>query len=156
MIIECIKCSKKFEVNSDLIPSEGRTIQCGSCNHIWFFVKKEILNNDVLSDDNNENNEVLSKIDNTLDKIENDNIINENETDQKNTEIIEKNKKRSNFTFGKLLSYLFVIIISFFGIMVLIDTFDKILYELFPDLELVMFNFFEILKDINSFIKDLI
>ena len=39
MIIECINCSKKFEVNSDLIPIEGRTIQCGSCNHVWFFKK---------------------------------------------------------------------------------------------------------------------
>ncbi len=39
MIIECIKCSKKFELNSDLIPSNGRTIQCGSCGHVWFFKK---------------------------------------------------------------------------------------------------------------------
>jgi len=156
MIIECIKCSKKFEVNSDLIPSEGRTIQCGSCNHIWFFEKKEVLNKDIISNDNNESDEILSKIDNTLDEIENDNIIDENETEKEDTEIIKKNKKKINFTFGKLLSYILVIIISFFGIIVLIDTFDKILYELFPDLELIMFNFFEILKDINSFIKDLI
>ena len=156
MIIECIKCSKKFEVNSDLIPSEGRTIQCGSCNHIWFFEKKEVLNKDILSNDNNESDEILSKIDNTLDEIENDNIKNENKTEKEDTEIIKKNKKKINFTFGKLLSYILVIIISFFGIIVLIDTFDKILYELFPDLELIMFNFFEILKDINSFIKDLI
>ena len=156
MIIECIKCSKKFEVNSDLIPSEGRTIQCGSCNHIWFFEKKEVLNKDIISNDNNESDEILSKIDNTLDEIENDNIKNENKTEKEDTEIIKKNKKKINFTFGKLLSYILVIIISFFGIIVLIDTFDKILYELFPDLELIMFNFFEILKDINSFIKDLI
>ena len=39
MIIECVNCFKKFDVNSDLIPSNGRTIQCGSCNHIWFFTK---------------------------------------------------------------------------------------------------------------------
>ena len=39
MIIECINCSKKFDVNSDLIPDNGRTIQCGSCNHIWFYKK---------------------------------------------------------------------------------------------------------------------
>ena len=39
MIIECINCNKKFEVNSDLIPEEGRNIQCGSCNHLWFFKK---------------------------------------------------------------------------------------------------------------------
>ena len=41
MIIKCINCAKKFDVNSELIPSEGRTIQCGSCNHIWFFKKED-------------------------------------------------------------------------------------------------------------------
>ena len=42
MIIECINCHKKFVVNSDLIPTEGRNIQCGSCNHLWFF-KPDII-----------------------------------------------------------------------------------------------------------------
>ena len=37
MIIECVNCGKKFNVSSELIPPEGRTIQCGSCNHVWFF-----------------------------------------------------------------------------------------------------------------------
>ena len=37
MIIDCISCAKKFEVNSSLIPEKGRTIQCGSCGHIWFY-----------------------------------------------------------------------------------------------------------------------
>ena len=41
MIIDCIKCTKKFEVNASLIPDNGRTIQCGSCNHVWFY-KPEI------------------------------------------------------------------------------------------------------------------
>ena len=45
MIIECICGKKKFEVNSDLIPSTGRTIQCGSCDKVWFFdPNKENLN----------------------------------------------------------------------------------------------------------------
>ena len=39
MIINCINCDKKFNVNSELIPNSGRTIQCGSCNHVWFFKK---------------------------------------------------------------------------------------------------------------------
>ena len=39
MIITCINCDKKFNVNSELIPNNGRTIQCGSCNHVWFFKK---------------------------------------------------------------------------------------------------------------------
>ena len=43
MIISCISCGKKFNVNSELIPSNGRTIQCGSCNHIWFYNPKKII-----------------------------------------------------------------------------------------------------------------
>ena len=42
MIIECVNCNKKFEVNSELIPRTGRTIQCGSCNHTWFFKSPQI------------------------------------------------------------------------------------------------------------------
>ena len=41
MIIECINCFKKFDVNSRTNTSEGRTIQCGSCNHVWFLKKKK-------------------------------------------------------------------------------------------------------------------
>ena len=37
MIIQCVNCNKKFEVDSALIPKNGRTIQCGACNHTWFF-----------------------------------------------------------------------------------------------------------------------
>ena len=47
MIIECINCGKKFDVNSDLIPSEGRTIQCGSCNHTWFYKKNNTLSSSL-------------------------------------------------------------------------------------------------------------
>ena len=37
MIIICPKCEKKFELDSNLIPENGRTLQCGSCNEVWFF-----------------------------------------------------------------------------------------------------------------------
>ena len=37
-----INCNKRFEVNPDLIPNEGRNIQCGSCHHIWFFKNNQI------------------------------------------------------------------------------------------------------------------
>ena len=39
MIITCQHCDKKFEVNENLIPNEGRLLQCGSCNRTWFFNK---------------------------------------------------------------------------------------------------------------------
>jgi predicted Zn finger-like uncharacterized protein len=41
MIIICQSCKKKFEVNSNLIPNEGRLIKCGSCDHTWFFNKND-------------------------------------------------------------------------------------------------------------------
>ena len=46
MIIECVNCNKKFNVNSNLIPDEGREIKCGSCNHVWYFNKDDKIIND--------------------------------------------------------------------------------------------------------------
>jgi predicted Zn finger-like uncharacterized protein len=78
MIIDCIKCTKKFEVNASLIPYNGRTIQCGSCNHVWFYkpkieqskneIKAEITspksnNNDLENKEDDHANEKLSKTD---------------------------------------------------------------------------------------------
>jgi len=39
MFIECPNCNKKFEVDHNLIPEEGRLVQCGSCGHTWLFKK---------------------------------------------------------------------------------------------------------------------
>ena len=40
MIIECEKCSKKFEVQDNLIPVKGRLLQCGSCAFKWHYIPK--------------------------------------------------------------------------------------------------------------------
>ena len=37
MIISCDQCHKKFEIDSNLIPQDGRLLECGSCNHKWFY-----------------------------------------------------------------------------------------------------------------------
>ena len=149
MIIECIKCPKKFEVNSDLIPSEGRTIQCGSCSHIWFFKKKEIKSNkrtikkDILKIPK-KNLEIKT------DKIEKiDKIINKN-----NKALVEY--KKSKFTFLKFLRYIIVFVLSVGAFLLLLDTFKIPLGNYFPELELILFNFYEIFKDIFLFFKDLI
>ena len=62
MIIICINCDKKFEVNSELIPSEGRTIQCGSCNHIWFYKHNTNIKNDFNAPKNIEDSLKSKKI----------------------------------------------------------------------------------------------
>ena len=37
MIVACEKCSKQFNIRDNLIPETGRLLQCGSCNHKWFY-----------------------------------------------------------------------------------------------------------------------
>ena len=45
MIIICPSCEKKFEVDSNLIPKNGRLLKCGSCDQTWFFNKNDQINN---------------------------------------------------------------------------------------------------------------
>ena len=152
MIIICVNCDKKFNVNSDLIPSEGRTIQCGSCNHVWFFNRNDqrIIDNPVSS----VKNLPKKKPSNPVKKQKN---FSEKKftSNNRGSEII-KYQPKSNFTFGKFMSYIFVILISFIGLIILIDTFKSLLYEYFPNLEFLLFSLYETLKDIELFIKDLI
>ena len=152
MIIECINCHKKFVVNSDLIPTEGRNIQCGSCNHLWFF-KPDIIQKKIP--------EKLVNIDSDIELYKDDKFINDRTENKKEKKIdnkkyqLTKYNKKSNFTFTKFLSYLVVSIISFIALIVIIDTFEKPLYSNFPVLELIMFNLFETLIDVKLFVKDL-
>ena len=37
MIIQCENCNKKFEIQDNLIPDEGRLLECGSCAHQWHY-----------------------------------------------------------------------------------------------------------------------
>jgi len=149
MIIECIKCSKKFEVNSDLIPSDGRTIQCGSCGHVWFFKKQKIdFKKDNIKKDITEIPKKDPKI--KTDKVEKiDRIIN-----KKNKALIEY--KKSSFTFLKFLRYVIVFVLSVVGLFLVLDTFKIPLSNFFPELELILYNFYEIFQDIFLFLKDLI
>ena len=154
MIIECINCSKVFEVNSELIPKNGRNIQCGSCNHVWFY-------NPKISNFKKEKNQD-TKTDNLKKTFIEENkqqVFEEKDysklKDNKNYEITEYKPKKS-LSFLKFLSYLIVLLISFVALLIIIDTFNSFLYQLFPGLELIMFNLFETLKDIELFIRDLI
>ena len=149
MIIECIKCSKKFEVNSDLIPSDGRTIQCGSCGHVWFFKKQKIdFKKDNIKKDITEIPKKDLKI--KSDKVKKiDSIIN-----KKNKALVEY--KKSSFTFLKFLRYTIVFVLSISGLFLVLDTFKIPLINFFPELELILYNFYEIFQDIFLFLKDLI
>ena len=151
MIIECVNCDKKFNVNSELIPNEGRTIQCGSCNHVWFFNKNKEISIDNIETKIQKKSPI---IDQNID-IESRNISKIKINNKRRYELT-KYKGKSDFSFGKFLSYILVAIISFVALIVVIDTFSSPLYQLFPNLEATVLSLFETLKDIELFIKDLI
>ena len=160
MIITCPDCNKQFKINNSLIPDEGRDLQCGSCNYVWFY-KFDEENNELLK----LNDEILS-ID-TETKAENKEEIKEKKQNQENikTEIInekisEKQKNTTKFKntenkINKFFSYLIVFIISFIALIILLDTIKNPLINVFPGLEAILFNLFETLQDIKLFIIDL-
>jgi len=164
MIIDCIKCTKKFEVNASLIPDNGRTIQCGSCNHIWFYkpkieqskneikpeITKPITNNNDLENKKDDNvNEKLSKTEETI------NFENVDDTEPSSNELINENKK-TTFSVSKFLSYFLVFLITFIALIIVLDTFKNPLSNIIPGLEIFLYNFFETLKDLYLFIKNLL
>jgi len=164
MIIDCINCTKKFEVNASLIPDNGRTIQCGSCNHIWFYkpkielskneIKTEISNpksNDNILENKEDDhaNEKLSKTDET------NNLENIANTEPSSNELINKNKK-TTFSVSKFLSYFLVFLITFIALIIVLDTFKTPLSSIIPGLEIFLYNFFETLKDLYLFLKNLL
>tara|TARA_B100001769_G_C21658708_1_gene366256 strand:- start:42 stop:524 length:483 start_codon:yes stop_codon:yes gene_type:complete len=159
MIIECINCSKKFDVNSDLIPKNGRNIQCGSCGHVWFYKKNDQNQENLIEVETQENINIFKpnvKSDANLSehpKIK-ETVLKKRGSSAKSSELV-KYKPKSNFTFGKFLSYILVVIVSFIGFILILDTFKTPLYKFFPNLEFFLFSLYETLKDIQLFIKDI-
>ena len=165
MIISCSNCNKQFKINPSLIPDNGRDVKCGSCDHVWFYKLEDnktelpplidnfedkkiedVIDNKIVDDINKPNDVSLEKeIDDRIDKIE-------DKIPEKQKPV--KNKIKKN-TSGKFFSYLVVSIISFVGLIILIDTLKVPLINVFPGLEILLFNLFEILKDIKLFIIDL-
>ena len=169
MIITCNNCNKKFDIDSNLIPDKGRLLQCASCEHKWFF-KKEALENTVSPIDEDisidsvnifDQDSSLSDVEEsvldtpkdevevdlekeTKDKIE----INIDESPQVNT----KPKKQKNF---KILNIFIVAIISSVAFIIIVDTFKYPIGKIVPNIEFILYNLYESIKDISLFIRDL-
>ena len=155
MIISCPNCNKQFKIDNSLIPDQGRDLQCGSCNHIWFY-KIEEENNEVLS----LNDEVVKEKIETKAEKEEENITTEiNYKKKEKTSEKQKNNNASKNTSSKVskfFSYLIVFIISFVALVILLDTLKTPLINVFPRLEIILFNLFETLQDLKLFIIDLL
>ena len=162
MIITCPSCKKKFNLDINLIPSEGRDLQCGSCEHIWFYKKQEPISeplkiNEDIAIKEKEDSDKLN-VDRSKDQLikkpveENKKAKSELSTFKKTeskTEVIKKTQS------SKFFSYLIVFIISLGALIVLLDTLKTPLINIFPGLEVLLFNLYETLKDIKLFIIEL-
>ena len=179
MIITCNNCNKKFNIDSNLIPDMGRLLQCASCDHKWFF-KNEVLENtvnpivkdndyvNVLDQDNPINNKEINPSDISKEETE---VDIEEEHDEKikvnndeapnkkidanideNTTVNSKPKKQKNF---KILNIFVVVIISFVAFIIIVDTFKYPIGQVVPNVEFILYNLYESIKDITLFIRDL-
>ena len=149
MIIICPSCRKNFDVDENLIPDKGRLLKCGSCNQTWFFNKNENVQTKPITDEP----VVEEKPDIKDEKIDIPISTFSNRTN-KGSELV-KYQPKYNFSFGKFLSYIIVSIITFIAVIIVLDTFKDPLSSIFPNLELVLYNLFETLRDLILFAKDL-
>ena len=156
MIISCPSCKKKFEIDANLIPFEGRNLQCGSCLNVWFYKLEKNISDLKIKDNITD----LSKDDNEI--IVEENIKKEISTIKKNDyknrkdKALVKYEKKTKLSLLNFVGYFFVLILSFVALLIVLDTFQALLLPILPNLELILFNFYETLIDIYLFIKDLI
>jgi predicted Zn finger-like uncharacterized protein len=162
MIVTCNNCSKKFEIDSSLIPEKGRLLECNACQHRWFF-KREIINKTTVPAEVNLSSEepVTKKVKTPkniefLDKDIKENFALEevliNKDSGRDLElIIPKTKK--NYS---ILGLIIVFIISFIALIIVLDTFQNPISKIIPDIELILYNLYETINDITLFLKDLI
>ena len=157
MIITCENCTKKFEVDADLIPDKGRLLQCMKCQHTWFFKNAISIDTDKSVDFNSP-----TLMEDTSGSEKDDLIVENNLDDQELSE--NKNKKWTNFTksnLGKkkrisIINLTLVFIISFIALIVLTDTFKSQIGKIVPNVDFLLYNLYESIKDILLFTNDLI
>ena len=156
MIISCPECNKRFNIDQNLIPEDGRLLQCSNCMHKWHFIIKkneEIIEKPIKSE------EVIIENKNQEKKINpsQEFIPNKDETVEKKLKKEKKEQKRKKKDKKiKLLNMIIVIIISVAALIIIIDTFRIELSKYMPFLNPMFVSFHAIIADINSFIKDLI
>ena len=95
MIITCPNCNKQFKIDNSLIPDEGRDLQCGSCDHIWFYNIQEKNNEELELKQEIISEDIETKVENKEDEIQDK---------QQPEEIIKteiNNKKKEKHTYGR-------------------------------------------------------
>ena len=141
MIITCPSCQKKFNVDQNKIPKDGRFLKCGSCGHKWFYKieKEKNLERDLILEKDN-NNENIPTINN-----------NKKVTLSRNRSLTVK-----TINYKKFFKLLIVACISIIALVLLIDTFKSSIKFFIPNIDFYLNNLYQSLIDIKLFITDLL
>ena len=153
MIITCPRCQKSFNIDDKLIPTEGRLVKCGACDHTWFFKPTE----------NIEDKQDTATPDTTINEVETREFIQVKQNKETIKPKVDKTKgskkylpaikkeKRKNF-----LKLFLVFLISIIAIVILIDTFKGPLSYIIPNINFYLDNLYQSLIDIKLFTINLI
>ena len=147
MIIDCPDCNKKFDIDQNLIPTDGRLLQCGSCNHKWFFklnINEKKTEEGIKIKPKKDFNINVESTDKNLKK----------EINVETEKIIPKKKKEKKSI--NYLNIILVIIISTTAFILVLDTFKNQLTSVFPNIKFLLNNLYQSIEDIKLFILDLI
>ena len=166
MIITCPNCNKQFKIDDSKIPEKGRNLQCGSCEHVWFFKLNDKSSTSLTLNENLAHNETetIKAEDDIIKQVKSKQSVTSNKfeyKEKKQKKILEKKgsltiqKKKENKD-SYFFSNLIVVIISFLALIILFDTLKTPLINIFPGLEIILFNLYETLQDIKLFILDLL
>ena len=162
MIVVCPNCNKKFNIDEKLIPEKGRLLKCSSCNHTWNYILP--AKDEVEIIEKNNNNEIIINKEENNQLEQSTNIsesksksTNKDEGDYKDKDLVNKNSniKKSKISSINILSMLIVFLITFTGIIFLIDTFKLYIAEFFPNIITILNSLYATLHDLILFFKDL-
>ncbi len=156
MIITCPSCNKKFNVDASLIPQKGRVLQCGFCEHKWFFktenteeeikVSEKKISEPVIEDNNNLSENIKEDI---KDEEDHDTVSLKSSKEK----LSKKINKKNDINYFKILIVAFI---SFVALILVLDTFKAQLYIIVPNIEIILDNLYQSINDIKLFILDLL
>jgi len=155
MIINCENCSKRFDIDDDLIPERGRLVKCSNCKNTWFYKHKDEININI----SNIENEKIDENKFTKKEDKNEKALFKNINFNEEEENIKEESKNKNNTEKSILNvyfnYIIIFIISFIALVLIVDTFKISISIYFPYIIQLLDNLYASLADLILFTKDL-
>ena len=163
MIIECPACSKKFNIDEKLIPSEGRLLKCGNCEHTWFYKKEEKIKletetTNISQIEENKSEINIEPVERTIKQTKKirKKISKKSSTKESSSKELVSIDKSSVSRENNIIKKIFLIIISIIAFILLIDTFKNQISIIFPGIVQMSDSLYQVINDLKLFIKDLV